>query len=75
MQASEFEVLVRAPLDLTFSIYADVERWRNRSVFGEHSLGQGHPVGGGQPTARGDASPRSEQGGSGGAALFRQREC
>jgi len=27
MQAFEFELLVRAPLELNFSIYADVERW------------------------------------------------
>lgn len=35
MQSFEFEVAVRARLELAFSIHTDIERWRNRSVFGD----------------------------------------
>ena len=42
-EAFEFEALARAPLELTFSIYADVERWRNRSVFGDIRWVKGTP--------------------------------
>ena len=43
MQAFEFQVVVRAPLELTFSIYADIECWRNRSVFGDIRWVKGTP--------------------------------
>lgn len=43
MQSFEFEVAVRAPLELTFSIYTDIERWRNRSVFGDIRWAKGAP--------------------------------
>lgn len=43
MQAFEFEVGVRAPLELSFSIYTDIERWRNRSVFGDIRWVKGTP--------------------------------
>lgn len=43
MQSFEFEVAVRASLELTFSIYVDIERWRNRSVFGDIRWVKGAP--------------------------------
>lgn len=43
MPSFEFEVAVRAPLELAFSIYTDIERWRNRSVFGDIHWVQGAP--------------------------------
>jgi hypothetical protein len=35
MQSFEFEVGVRCRLELVFAIYTDIERWRNRSIFGD----------------------------------------
>lgn len=43
MESFEFEVAVRAPLELTFSIYTDMERWRNRRVFGDIRWANGAP--------------------------------
>ena len=43
MQSFEFEVAVRAPVELTFSIYVDIERWKNRSVFGDIRWVKGVP--------------------------------
>jgi len=43
MQSFEFEVVVHCPLELAFAIYSDVERWRNRSVFGDIRWVKGQP--------------------------------
>ena len=43
MQSFEFEVSVRCPLAIVFAIYADIERWRNRSIFGDIRWVKGSP--------------------------------
>ena len=43
MQFFAFEVGVRCPLDIVFAIYADIERWRNRSIFGDIRWVKGSP--------------------------------
>jgi len=43
MQSFEFEVAIRAPGELTFSIYTDIQRWKNRSVFGDIRWVKGMP--------------------------------
>jgi hypothetical protein len=35
MQSFDFQVILDAPLQTVFSIYVDVDRWRNRNIFGE----------------------------------------
>jgi hypothetical protein len=34
MQSFDFKIVLDCPLDTVFSIYVDVDRWRNRSLFG-----------------------------------------
>jgi|HubBroStandDraft_5_1064220.scaffolds.fasta_scaffold150646_1 hypothetical protein len=43
MQSFEFQVVIGCPRDIVFSIYVDIERWQNRSLFGEISWVQGKP--------------------------------
>jgi hypothetical protein len=43
MQSFDFQIEVNCPLDTVFSIYIDVDRWRNRSLFGEIKWVQGDP--------------------------------
>jgi len=43
MQSFDFQVVLNAPLEMVFSIYTDVERWRNRNLFGEIRWVQGEP--------------------------------
>ena len=43
MQSFAFEVAVRCPLALVFEIYIDIDRWRNRSIFGEIRWVKGSP--------------------------------
>ena len=43
MQSFEFEVGVRCPLAIVFAIYTDIERWKNRSIFGEMRWVKGSP--------------------------------
>ncbi len=43
MQSFEFEVGARCPRELAFAIYTDIERWRNRSVFGDIRWVKGGP--------------------------------
>jgi hypothetical protein len=43
MQSFDFQVALNAPLEMVFSIYTDVERWRNRNLFGEIRWVQGEP--------------------------------
>lgn len=43
MQSFAFEVAVRCPLELAFEIYIDIDRWRNRSIFGEIRWVKGSP--------------------------------
>jgi hypothetical protein len=43
MQSFDFQVVLNAPLEIVFSIYTDVERWRNRNLFGEIRWVQGEP--------------------------------
>jgi len=43
MQSFDFQIVLNCPLDTVFSIYVDVDRWRNRNVFGEIRWVQGKP--------------------------------
>ena len=43
MQSFDFQIVVNCPLDVVFSIYTDVDRWRNRNVFGEIRWVRGKP--------------------------------
>jgi Polyketide cyclase / dehydrase and lipid transport len=43
MQSFEFQIVVNCPLEKVFSIYQDIERWSNRSVFGDIRWAQGPP--------------------------------
>lgn len=43
MQSFEFDVDVCCSLELSFAIYCDIERWRNRSVFGDIRWVKGSP--------------------------------
>jgi hypothetical protein len=43
MQSFDFQIVLNCPLDTVFSIYVDVDRWRNRNVFGEIRWMQGKP--------------------------------
>lgn len=43
MQFFEFEVGVHCPLPIVFAIYVDIERWKNRSIFGEIRWVKGTP--------------------------------
>ena len=43
MQSFDFQLVLNCPLDAVFSIYVDVDRWRNRNGFGEIRWVQGKP--------------------------------
>jgi hypothetical protein len=43
MQSFEFEVEVHCRLELVFSIYTDLDRWRNRSIFADIRWVKGIP--------------------------------
>lgn len=43
MQSFEFEVAIDCRLELVFAIYTDLERWRNRSIFGDIRWVKGIP--------------------------------
>jgi hypothetical protein len=43
MQSFDFQIVLNCPLDTVFSIYVDVDRWRNRSLFGEICWVRGKP--------------------------------
>jgi hypothetical protein len=43
MKSFAFEVAVRCPLAVVFAIYADIERWKNRSIFGDIRWVKGSP--------------------------------
>jgi hypothetical protein len=43
MQSFAFEVAVRCHLELVFAIYIDIDRWRNRSIFGDIRWVKGSP--------------------------------
>jgi hypothetical protein len=43
MQSFDFQIVLNCPLDTVFSIYVDVDRWRNRNVFGEIRWVHGTP--------------------------------
>ena len=43
MQSFDFQIVVNCPLDAVFSVYTDVDRWRNRNVFGEIRWVRGKP--------------------------------
>jgi hypothetical protein len=43
MQSFDFQIVLNSPLDTVFSIYVDVDRWRNRNVFGEIRWVHGKP--------------------------------
>jgi len=43
MRSFDFQVVLNCPLDLVFSIYMNIEHWRNRNVFGEIQWVKGNP--------------------------------
>ena len=43
MQSFDFQIVLDCPLDTVFSIYVDVDRWRNRSLFGDIRWVHGKP--------------------------------
>lgn len=43
MQSFEFEVAIDCRLEFVFAIYTDLERWRNRSIFGDIRWVKGTP--------------------------------
>jgi hypothetical protein len=43
MQSFDFQIVLNCPLGTVFSIYVDVDRWRNRNVFGEIRWVHGTP--------------------------------
>lgn len=43
MQRFQFEVVLKSPLEIVFSIYVDIERWRNRNLFGDIRWVKGKP--------------------------------
>ena len=43
MQRFQFEVALKSPLDTVFAIYIDIERWRNRNLFGDIRWVKGKP--------------------------------
>ena len=43
MQSFDFQVVLNCPLETVFSIYADLDRWRNRNLFGDIQWVQGRP--------------------------------
>lgn len=43
MQSFDFQVVLNCPLETVFAIYADIERWRNRNLFGDIRWAQGQP--------------------------------
>lgn len=43
MKSFEFEVVVGCGLEFVFAIYTDIERWRNRSIFGDIRWAKGNP--------------------------------
>ena len=43
MQRFQFEVALKSPLEIVFAIYVDIERWRNRNLFGDIRWVKGKP--------------------------------
>ena len=43
MQSLDFQVVLNSPLETVFAIYVDVDRWRNRAMFGDIRWVQGNP--------------------------------
>jgi hypothetical protein len=43
MQSFDFQIVLDCPLDTVFAVYVDIERWRNRNLFGEIRWSQGKP--------------------------------
>ena len=43
MRSFEFQVVTNCPLETAFAVYMDIDRWRNRSVFGDIRWVQGEP--------------------------------
>jgi hypothetical protein len=43
MQSFEFQVTLNCPLETVFAIYCDIDRWRNRNVFGDIRWVKGKP--------------------------------
>jgi hypothetical protein len=43
MQSFDFQIVLNCPLDTVFSIYVDVDRWRNRNLFGDIRWVHGKP--------------------------------
>jgi len=43
MESFEFQLVVNCPLETVFAVYVDIDRWRNRNLFGEIRWAQGKP--------------------------------
>jgi len=43
MQSFDFQVVLNCPLELAFALYTDIDRWRNRHLFGDIQWAKGDP--------------------------------
>jgi hypothetical protein len=43
MHSFDFKIVLECPLETVFQIYTDIDRWQNRSLFGEIRWVQGKP--------------------------------
>ena len=43
MQSFDFQVVLNCPLEIVFAIYIDIDRWRNRNLFGDIRWVHGKP--------------------------------
>ncbi len=43
VQSFDFKIVLECPLKTVFAIYTDIDRWQNRSLFGEIRWVQGKP--------------------------------
>jgi len=43
MQSFAFQIVVTCPLDLAFAVYTDLDRWRQRTMFGDIQWVKGNP--------------------------------
>lgn len=43
MQSFDFQIVLNCPLELAFAVYTDIDRWRNRNLFGDIQWAKGQP--------------------------------
>ena len=74
MQSFDFKIVLECPLKTVFAIYTDIDRWQNRSLFGEIRWVQGKPWEEGSRLTYRNPRPGSQHNRPGGPAFFRERE-